>query len=88
MKKHIDNINSHRAGESTFASHTSQCTNQSLQKSSHLSSADKIELKKISSTSENKKYVTTQPNTTKTVKLNNDNGLQGRTTRTTAHNRL
>lgn len=47
-------------------------------KSFHLSHADKIELKKISSPSENKKYATTQPDTlrTRTMKLDNDNGLQ------------
>jgi hypothetical protein len=49
-----------------------------LQKSFHLSHADKIELKKITSPSENKKYATAQTITTKkmTVKLNNDNGLE------------
>jgi len=59
-----------------------------LQKSFHLSHADKIELKKISSPSENKKYATAQTNTTQTmtVKLNNDNGLQGLTDRTPAGN--
>ena len=87
MKRHIDNINSHRTGVSTFASHTSPSTDQSLQKSFHLSHADKIELKKISSSSENKKYATAQPDTTKTVKRSIDNGLQGRTTRTTGYNR-
>ena len=46
MKKRIDNINSHRTGVSTFASRTSPSTDQSLQKSFHLSHADKIELKK------------------------------------------
>jgi hypothetical protein len=86
MKKRIDNINSHRTGVSTFASHTSPSTVQSLQKSFHLSHADKIELKKISSPSENKKYATAQPNTTKTEKRSIDNGLQGRTTRTTGYN--
>jgi hypothetical protein len=57
-----------------------------LQKSFHLSHADKIELKKISSPSENKKYATAQPNTTKTEKRSIYNGLQGRTTRTTGYN--
>ena len=57
-----------------------------MQKSFHLSHADKIELKKISSPSENKKYATAQPDTTKTVKRSIDNGLQGRTTRTTGYN--
>ena len=76
----------HSTGVSTFASRTSPSTDQSLQKSFHLSHADKIELKKISSPSENKKYATAQTNTTKTVKLNNDNGLQTRWTRTPAGN--
>jgi len=77
---------SQRTGVSTFASRTSPSTYQSLQKSFHLSNADKIELKKISSPSENKKYATAQTNTQKTVKLNNDNGLQKRWTRTPAGN--
>src|SRR5690606_37040809 len=77
---------SQRTGVSTFASRTSPSTDQSLQKSFHLSHADKIELKKISSPSENKKYATAQTTTTKTVKLNNDNGLQTRWTRTPAGN--
>ena len=68
-------------GVSTFASHTSPSTDQSLQKSFHLSHADKIELKKISFPSENKKYSTAQTNTTMTIKLNNDNGLQTRWTK-------
>ena len=43
---------------------------------------EKIELKKLSFPSENKKYATAQTNTTQkmTAKLNIDNGLQGRTT--------
>jgi len=53
---------SHRTGVSTFASRTSPSTDQSLQKSFHLSHAVKIEFKKISSPSENKKYATAQPN--------------------------
>lgn len=71
---------SHRTGVSTFASRTSPSTDQSLQKSFHLSHPDKIELKKISSPSENKKYPTAQPDTTKTEKRSIDNGLQGRWT--------
>ena len=86
MKKHTDNINSHRTGVSTFASHTSPSTDQSLQKSFHLSHKDKIESKKISFPSENKKYLTAQPDTTKTMKRCIDNGLQGRTARTTGYN--
>jgi hypothetical protein len=78
----------HNTGVSTFASPTSPSTDQSLQKSFHLSSPDKIELKKISSPSENKKHPTSQADTTKTVKRSIDNGLQGRTTRTTGYNRV
>ena len=51
-----------------------------------LSHPDKIELKKPSLPSENKKYATAQSNTIKTEKLNNDNGLQTRWTRTPAAN--
>ena len=76
-----------RKGVSTFASHTSPSTDQSLQKSFHLTNADKIELKKISSPSEIKKYATAQPDTVRQkskqamiLKPNTDNGLQGRTT--------
>ena len=71
---------------STFASRTSPSTDQSLQKSLQLSSPDKIELKKISSPSKNKKYANTQPDTTKTEKRSIDNGLQGRWTKTTGYN--
>jgi hypothetical protein len=74
------NTISHRTGVSTFASRTSPSTGQSLQKSFHLSSPDKIELKKISSPSENKKYATAQPDKTKTMKRSIDNGFQGRWT--------
>lgn len=77
---------SHRTGVSTFASPASPSTRQSLQKSFHLSYADKIDLKKISFPSENKKYATAQPDTTKTLKRSIDNGLLGRTTRTTGYN--
>jgi len=73
-------MKSQRTGVSTFASRTSPSTDQSLQKSFHLSHPDKIELKKISSPSENKKYPTAQSNTTKTEKRIIDNGLQGRWT--------
>jgi hypothetical protein len=73
-------IITNRTGVSTFASRTSPSTDQSLQKSFHLSHADKIELKKISSPSENKKHPTAQPDTTKTEKRSIDNGLQGRWT--------
>lgn len=86
----MNNINIYhlyRTGVSTFASRTSPSPGQSLQKSFHLSHPDKIELKKNSSSSENKKYptetITTQ---TMTVKLNGDNSLQTRWTRTPAGN--
>ena len=71
---------SQRTGVSTFASPASPSTDQSLQKSFHLSHPDKIELKKNSFPSENKKYPTAQPDTTKTVKRSIDNGLKGRWT--------
>ena len=45
-----------------------------------LSHPDKIELKKSSLPSENKKYATAQADTTKTMKRSVDNGLQGRRT--------
>ena len=51
-----------------------------------LSHPDKIELKKSSLPSENKKYAIAQADTSKTVKRSIDNGLQGRTTRTTGYN--
>ena len=51
-----------------------------------LSHPDKIELKKSSLPSENKKYTTAQPDTTKTSKPSIDNSLQGRWTRTTGYN--
>ena len=53
-----------------------------------LSHPDKIELKKSSLPSENKKYATAQTNTTQTmtVKLKSDNGLPRRTDRTPAGN--
>ncbi len=52
-----------------------------------LSHPDKIELKKSSLPSENKKYATAQPDTTKTEKRSIDNGLQGMRARTTGYNR-
>ena len=70
----------HHTGVSTFASRTSPSTGQSLQKRFHHSHPDKIELKKISSPSENTKYTNSLPATTKTMKRSIDNGLQGRWT--------
>ena len=70
-------------GVSTFASRTRPSTAQSLQKSFLLSNPGKIELKKFSSPSENKKYATAQPNpdrqkisSTMTGKINGDNGFK------------
>jgi hypothetical protein len=77
---------SQHTGVSTFASRTIPSTNQNLQKSFHLSHPDKIEFKKISSPSENKKYSTAHPDKTKVEKRSIDNGLQGRTTKTTGYN--
>jgi hypothetical protein len=70
----------HYTGVNTFACRTSQSTDQSLQKSFHLSHPANIELKKISSSSENKKYATAQADTTKTIKSIIANGWQGRWT--------
>ena len=70
--------NSQHTGVSTFASRTSQSTDQSLQKSFHLSHPEKIELKKISFPSENKKHPNAQTDTTE--KRSIDNGLQTRWT--------
>ena len=67
---------------------TSQLARQSFVKELAKPTQRKIELKKISHPSENKKYPTAQPNMTQTmtVKLNIDNGLQGQINRTTGYN--
>ncbi len=67
---------------------TSQPTRQRFVKELAKPTQRKIELKKISHPSENKKYANAQTNTTQkmTVKLNNDNGLQTGWTRTPAGN--
>jgi len=77
--------NSQHAGVSTFASRTSPSTDQSLQKSFHLSSPYEIQ-NIFSHPSKKIKTPDTQTNPTKTVKLNKDNGLQTRWTRTPAAN--
>ncbi len=61
---------------------TSPPTRQSFVKELAKPTQRKIELKKFSCPSENKKYANAQTNTTqkKTVKLNVDNGLQTRKT--------
>ena len=63
----------------TLASRTSQHTDQSLPKSMPAPTQDKIQ-NIFSCPSKKIKTPDTQTNTTKTVKLNSDNGLQGRTT--------
>jgi hypothetical protein len=59
-------------------SRTSPSTDQSFVKELAKPTQRKIELKKISFPSENKKYPTAQPDTTKTMKRSIDNGLQTR----------
>jgi len=61
-------------------SRTSPSTDQSFVKELAKPTQRKIELKKISFSSENEKYTTSQPATTKTMKRNIDNGLQTRWT--------
>lgn len=63
----------------TLASRTSQRTDQSLPKSMPAPTQDKIQ-NIFSCPSKKIKTPDTQTNTTKTVKPNNDNGLQARTT--------
>lgn len=67
--------NNQRTGVSTFASRTSPSTDQSLQKSFHLSHPDKIELKKSLPLLKIKNTQRTA-DTTKTAKYDNDNGFQ------------
>jgi hypothetical protein len=75
-----------RTGVSTFASPASPRTDQSLQKSFHLSiPVDRIQ-NIFSCPSKKIKTPVTQTNPTKTVKLNNDHGLPTRWTRTPAGN--
>ncbi len=72
---------------SHLASRTSQRTDQSLPKSMPAPTQEKIQnifsfpLKIIKTTD-------TKTNPTKTIKLNNNNGLQERTTRTTGYNKV
>ncbi len=69
----------------TFASRTSQRTDQSLPKSMPAPTQDKIQ-NIFSCLSKKIKTPDTQTNPTKTVKPNNNNGLQARWTRTPAAN--
>ena len=87
----MKNNKSHRTGVSIpiliGTSRTSPITDQSLQMSFHLSHPKRISkyffqpFKKKQNKTPN-----TQADTKMRVKLNNDNGLQGRTTRTTGYN--
>ena len=79
------NISASPSQPCTFASRTSQRTDQSLQKSMSAPTQEKIQ--NIFS-HPSKKIITpdTQTNPTKTVKLNSVNGLQTRWTRTPAGN--
>ena len=81
----MERTKSHRTGVSTFASRTSPSTDQSLQKSFHLSTPKEFQ-NIFSNASKKNKTLYTQADTTMTVKLNKDNGLQTRTTRTPAGN--
>ena len=69
----------------TFASRTSRHTSQSLQKSAPVPTQKEFQ-NIFSFPSKKIKTPDTQTNTTKTHKLNNDNGLQTRWTRTPAGN--
>ena len=69
----------------TFASLTSDRTNQSLQKSMLFSDPNKIVFKKFPSLQKNKKY-STHSRHSMTRQLNNDNGCSTRQTRTPAPN--
>ena len=79
------NISANPSQPCTFASHTSQRTDQSLQKSMSAPPQEKIQnifpfpSKKI-------KTPDTQADTTETINCSIDNGLQGQTTRTTGYN--
>lgn len=75
----MERTKSHRTGVSTFASRTSPSTDQSLQKSFHLSTPKEFQ-NIFSNPSKKIKTPDTQADTKMTVKLNNDNGLQTRTT--------
>ena len=86
MEKFELQRNSQRTVVSTFASPASPNTDQSLQKSFHHSTpVDRIQ-NIFSCPSKKNKTPVTQTNTTKTEKLNNDNGLQTWWTRTPAGN--
>jgi hypothetical protein len=81
----MERTKSHYTGVSTFASRTSPSTDQSLQKSFHLSTPKEFQ-NIFSNPSKKNKTPDTQADTKMTVKLNIDNGLQTRWTRTPAGN--
>ncbi|MCZ2459296.1 MAG: hypothetical protein LC128_06685 [Chitinophagales bacterium] len=81
------NISANPSQPCTFASRTSQRTDQSLQKSMSAPTQEKIQ-NIFSYPSKKIKTPDTQADTTKTVKLNNDNGLQTWWTRTTGYNKV
>ena len=79
------NISANPSQPCTFASRTSQRTDQSLQKSMSAPTQEKIQ-NIFSSPSKKIKTPDTQADTINTVKRSIDNGLQGQTTRTTGYN--
>jgi hypothetical protein len=79
------NISANPSQPCTFASRISQRTDQSLQKSMSAPTQEKIQ-NIFSHPSKKIKTPDTQTNPTKTLKLNKDNGLQARWTRTPAGN--
>ena len=79
------NISANPSQPCTFASRTSQRTDQSLQKSMSAPTQEKIQ-NIFSHPSKKIRTPDMQTNPTKTAKLNNDNGLQTRWTRTPAGN--
>ena len=78
-------MKSQPTGVSTFAIRTSQRTDQKLQKSFHLTDPKK-EFQNIFSNASKKIQNATHSRHSMTQKLNTDNGLQGRWTRTTGYN--
>ena len=79
------NISANPSQPCTFASRTSQRTDQSLQKSMSALTQEKIQ-NIFSHPSKKIKTPDTQADTINTVKRSIDNGLQGQTTRTTGYN--
>ena len=79
------NISANPSQPCTFASRTSQRSDQSLQKSMSAPTQEKIQ-NIFSFPSKKIKTPVTQTDTTETIKCSIDNGLQGQTTRTTGYN--